>query len=124
MVVSHGKARLQICFNQQFTHRGARRCGNTGSASALYMMGASVEIECRHPPVVSKAPRGLAGVANVVAKQEAFELMPGLHSAVDGVFARSRQIPDRLVVRVGYPDGAQLSSASTRPVAGSRAHRS
>src|SRR5206468_8765308 len=63
------------------------------------------------PAVVGTAPRGLALVANVVAQQEALELMAGLDAAVDCVFARPRQITDRFVVRIGDPHGAQLARA-------------
>lgn len=46
-----------------------------------------------------------------MAQQEALELVPGLDTAVDGVFARPRQVADRFVGRLGYPHRTQLSGA-------------
>jgi hypothetical protein len=60
-----------------------------------------------------RGPGSLAGIAPIVAQQERSKLMARLGTRGDRVIARSRQIPDRLVRRVGHPDRSQIARART-----------
>ena len=60
------------------------------------------------PAIESLAPRGLAGIANVVPQQETLELMPGLGTGVDRILARAGKVANRLVGRIRNPYRAQL----------------
>src|SRR5487761_1909228 len=67
-----------------------------------------VEIKRAQPTIVGLAPGTLAAVANATTQQKPFQLVTCLRARINRVLARTSQIPDRLVHRLGNPYRLEL----------------
>ena len=60
------------------------------------------------PPQMSRAPRGVACIADIVSEQQGVEPELGGLEIADGSFTRAAEIPNGFIFDLGHIDGGEI----------------